>query len=243
MKRILYVILVLVPSVAAADKTFNTGKGVTWDCKKDPVVSINHGGGTYKLKGACTTINVNGGGGKLTIESVDELNLAGAKITVTVGTVATINLLGNKNKVTWKTAKTGDAPAINHIGKDNVVAQTGTPAGDAKTPPTVTTAAAPKVPAGTAVDCGKTPVFSYNENDSVFTLTGKCDKVMIAGNNNKVNVVDSVDNVMLSGNDNSVAATAVNTVATSGNNNTVTYKGTKPKVMNPGNGNKITPAK
>jgi len=235
MKRIFFLILVLAPSVAAADKSFTMGKGTTWDCKKDPVVSISHGKGVYKFKGACTTINVMGGSNKLTIESVDELNLSGAKNTVTVGTVGTINLVGSKNNVTWKAAKTGDTPAINHVGKDNVVAQ----AGGAKTPP-----AAPKV-AGTAIDCAKQPTLNQVDNDATFTLTGKCDKIMISGNNNKV-FVDSVSNVMLSGNANTLEARAVDVIATSGNDNTVTYKTavtTKTKVMNTGNGNKITSVK
>lgn len=245
MKRIFFLILVLVPSAAAADKSFTMGKGTTWDCKKDPVVSISHGKGVYKFKGACTTINVSGGSNKLTIESVDELNLSGAKNTVTVGTVGAINLVGSKNNVTWKAAKTGDAPAINHVGKDNVVTQAGgakTP--PAATPPASTPAAAPKV-AGTAIDCAKQPTLNQVDNDATFTLTGKCDKIMISGNNNKV-FVDSVGNVMLSGNNNTLEARAVDVIATSGNDNKVSYKTavtTKTKVMNTGNGNKITSVK
>ncbi|HEY5925815.1 MAG TPA: DUF3060 domain-containing protein [Kofleriaceae bacterium] len=250
MKRILFSILVFVPFVASADKKFTQGKGTTWDCKKDPVVSISHGGGKYTFKGACTTINVSGGGNKLTVESADELNLSGAKNVVTIGTVGSINLVGSKNTVTWKAAKTGDAPSINHVGKDNVVAQTG--GGTKPTATASTAAAAPPATAtapataGTVIDCAKTAVFSYVENDGTFTLQGKCDKIMISGNNNKVRV-ETVGNVMLSGNANTVEATKVDTVATSGNDNKVTYKGpltgTKTKVMNTGNGNKISAVK
>ena len=68
---------------------------------------------------------------------------------------------------------------------------------------------------------------------------------MISGNNNKV-FVDSVSNVMLSGNENTIEARAVDVIATSGNENKVTYKTavtTKTKVMNTGNGNKISSVK
>ena len=62
------------PMLARADKNFAAGKGGAWDCTKDPVVNINHGNGTYQLSGKCTTINLNGGNNKLTIESVETIN-------------------------------------------------------------------------------------------------------------------------------------------------------------------------
>lgn len=240
MKRILVCLLTFIPAVVVADKSFMTGKGATWDCKKDPVVSIMHGKGVYTFKGACTSINVAGGTNKLTIESVDELNLTGAKNTVTVGTVGTINLTGSKNNVTWKGAKSGDAPSINNVGKDNVVAQAGGAA--PKTPPATTTTAAPKATGGgTAIDCNKSPSFMHADNDGTFTLTGKCKHVMISGNNNKL-TVENAEHVMLTGNKNSVTGTLA-AVDTSGNDNSVSYKGTKPKISNTGNGNKIGAAK
>jgi hypothetical protein len=239
MKRILVLVVVLVPAAASADKAFMTGKGTTWDCKKDPVVSIMHGKGTYKLKGACTTVNVSGGSNKLTIESVDELNLTGAKNTVTVTTVGTINLTGSKNNVTWKAAKTGDAPSINNVGKDNTVAQTGAPA--TATPPAATATAPKTSGGGTAIDCAKNPSFVYADNDGTFTLSGTCKHVMISGNNNKL-TIENAEHVMLSGNKNSVTGTLA-AVDTSGNDNSVSYKGAKPKISNTGNGNKIGAAK
>jgi hypothetical protein len=248
MKRILCLLMVLVPSVAGADKIWNAGKGTTWDCKKDPVVGINHGKGVYKFKGACQTLNLNGGKVKITAESFDVINVNGSKNDITVASVGTVNVTGSNNKVTWKAAKSGDAPTVNNIGKDNVVAQAG---GAAPTTPPGTTAAAPKPAApaattGTVIDCAKTSTFSYAENDGTFTLQGKCDKLLLSGNNNKVRV-ESVNNVMLSGNENTVEATKVDIIATSGNDNKVTYKGpntgTKTKVMNTGNGNKISTVK
>lgn len=244
MKRILFLLLVFVPAVAGADKVWTSGKGATWDCKKDPVVSIMAGKGTYTFKGACTSINVSGGKNKITVESADALNVSGATNTITIASVSTINLVGSTNKVTWKTAKTGDAPAISVIGKNNVVAQ----AGGAKPAPT-TTAAADAKPAvgGSAIDCAKTATFMYAENDGTFTLTGKCDKILISGNNNKLKV-ESANTVLLSGNKNAVDAVAVNAIDTSGNENTVSYKKAvttagKTKISNTGNGNKISVAK
>ncbi len=246
MKRILVLVVVLVPAAASADKAFMTGKGTTWDCKKDPVVSIMHGKGTYKLKGACTTVNVTRGSNKLTIESVDELNLTGAKNTVTVTTVGTINLTGSKNNVTWKAAKTGDAPSINNVGKDNVVSGAGGTA--AKTAPS-TTAPAPK-PAAPAtrdftVDCSKSGSFTAADNDGSFTVTGTCDSISISGNHNKLKI-ESVKTLSISGNENTAEPAAVATIATSGNDNRVSYKtstATKTKVLNTGNGNKIATVK
>ena len=109
MKRILLMIA-LVPSVAAADKEL--AKGQTWDCKKDPVVHIGNGKGTYTFKGTCTSISVGGGQNKLTIEAVGTLDVGGAKNTIKVGTVDTIDVGGAGNTITWKKAKSGDKPTL-----------------------------------------------------------------------------------------------------------------------------------
>ena len=121
MNRIVCLLLALVPATSFADKTFT--KGTTWDCKKDPVVAINHGGGSYTLKGECTTVAINGGGVTLKAEAIDELDVNGGGCKVTVGTVATININGASNKVTWKTAKSGDKPEVNVNGAENKVDQ------------------------------------------------------------------------------------------------------------------------
>src|SRR5262245_36696401 len=107
-------LLVAMPISAQAEKVFTkAGKGATtWDCSKDPVVKINHGGANYVFKGNCTLIFTNAGSGKLTIESVDTLDINGAKNVVTVGTVGDIKLTGANNTVTWSKAKKGDEPKI-----------------------------------------------------------------------------------------------------------------------------------
>jgi hypothetical protein len=110
MKRIAILLLTIAPAVASADKEL--AKGATWDCKKDPVVHIGNGKGTYTFKGACTSIAVAGGQNTLKIEAVDTLTVGGAKNKITVGTVDTIDVGGAGNKITWKKAKTGDKPTL-----------------------------------------------------------------------------------------------------------------------------------
>ncbi len=61
MKNLLAVVLLLVPSLASADKVFSTEKTGTWDCTKDPTVVINKSTGTYTFTGACKEITINGG--------------------------------------------------------------------------------------------------------------------------------------------------------------------------------------
>jgi len=115
--------LFLVPAAAGyADKVFQKGKGATWDCAKDDVVEINHGGGTYTFKGACKEINLNGGSSKLTIESVASLNLNGAQNKVKIGTLGEIVINGAKNTVTYKKAANGaKKPDVTSNGIGNSV--------------------------------------------------------------------------------------------------------------------------
>src|SRR5262249_40753317 len=108
MKTLIAWIIVLAPALAHADKSLD--KGSSWDCKKDPVVHIDNGDGTYTFTGACKLIDVGGGENTLKIESVDTLQIGGAENTITVGTVDTIDVGGNDNKITWKKAKTGAKP-------------------------------------------------------------------------------------------------------------------------------------
>jgi hypothetical protein len=247
MKRILCLFLVVAPVVAYADKNFTSGKGATWDCKKDPKVNISHGKGVYTFKGACTQINLNGGKSKLTIESVDELNVASAGNTITIGTLGTINLVGANNKVTYKAAKEGDTATVNTVGTGNTIekiggaASTGTGSGSAGSG--ATTTSAPPAGGGTAVDCAKTPSFSYNDNGGTFTFTGTCDKIAINGNDAKL-TVEAVKLLSLTGNNITATVTAADTIATPGNHITVTYKksvtaNAKVKVSNPGNNNSV----
>lgn len=122
MKKIALLVLALVPLTVAADKNYQSGKGTTWDCTKDPVVNINHGKGNYKFKGACDTINLNGGKSTLTIEEVDTLNVSGGQNKITIDTVDTINIAGASNTITYKKTKDGDDTAsVNVVGTGNKV--------------------------------------------------------------------------------------------------------------------------
>ena len=121
MKKLACLLCLLTPALASADKSFT--KGATWDCAKDPVVAINHGGGSYTFKGTCTSVNINGGGVTINAEAADTINVNGGSCKVTVGTVGTINVNGASNTITWKKAKSGDTPEVNVHGASNKVDQ------------------------------------------------------------------------------------------------------------------------
>jgi Protein of unknown function (DUF3060) len=123
MKTLTTLLLVLAPTLALADKTYTSGKGGAWDCAKDATVIINHGAGTYTFKGACKSITVNGGANKLTIESIETLNLNGAQNTVDIGEAGAISVVGSANTITWKKAKSGDKPDIKSVGTGNKIDQ------------------------------------------------------------------------------------------------------------------------
>src|SRR5689334_23546894 len=99
-------------SSARADKVFSTGRGATWNCKQDPVVTIEHGNGNYTLKGTCSTVNLDGGNNSLTIEGATTLNINGAHNKVAIDAVDTINLVGSNNTVSYKGALQGDRPTV-----------------------------------------------------------------------------------------------------------------------------------
>lgn len=121
-KQFVVLLVAITPMIVHADKQFTQGKGGTWDCTKDPVVSINHGQGSYKLSGKCKTVSINGGENKLTIESVDTLNVLGGSNAVTIGTADAINVTGSDNKITYKAAKS-DKVKTQSMGNNNTIAQ------------------------------------------------------------------------------------------------------------------------
>jgi len=110
MKRLVSLVILLAPTLAAADK--NLEKGSTYDCKTDPVVHIGNGAGKYTFTGPCKTIDVGGGKNMLTIESVETLDVGGAMNVIVVGTVGTIDVGGSGNTITWNKALTGDKPTL-----------------------------------------------------------------------------------------------------------------------------------
>jgi hypothetical protein len=111
-------LLLLVPAIAFADKSYNEGHGETWDCAKDATVSINANDGVYTFTSACKSISVNGNKNKVTIEGATKLSVSGNENTVDVTTAEAVSTPGNKNKVSIKKG----APKIRNPGNDNSVA-------------------------------------------------------------------------------------------------------------------------
>jgi hypothetical protein len=121
--RLAVLVVLATSSLAVADKTFNGGKGGTWDCKSDPVVAITSTSGSYTIRGDCKSVNVTGGHNTLTIESVGALDIAGASNTVTIDAVDTVNVNGAANKITWKKGKSVDKPQVSQFGQNNSITQ------------------------------------------------------------------------------------------------------------------------
>jgi hypothetical protein len=121
-------------SVVRADKVFRAGKGATWDCNKDPIVSIEHGNATYTLKGSCKSINLTGGNNTLTIETTGSINVTGAHNKIAIDTVDSINIVGSENTVTYRGTAHGGAPSVSKIGTNNVVTTAARPRSAASPP-------------------------------------------------------------------------------------------------------------
>ena len=121
MKALVGLIIAFIPALSHADKELK--KGSPWDCKKDPVVHIGNGKGTYTFTGKCKTIEVGGGYNTLTIESAETLDVGGARNTITIGTVGTIDVGGDGNTITWKKAQTGDKPILKGQPQRNTITQ------------------------------------------------------------------------------------------------------------------------
>lgn len=94
--------LLLLSSVAFADKHYTEGKGGTWNCAKDGVVSIEANDGKYTFKGACKGVSVNGNNNQITVETTAVLSVNGNKNTVDAATADAVLVPGNENKVTVK---------------------------------------------------------------------------------------------------------------------------------------------
>lgn len=95
------------------------------------------------------------------------------------------------------------------------------------------------------VDCAKDKNVSIAGNKATVTLTGVCEILSVDGN--EAVVTGSASKVRVSGNSNKVNLEAADLIGTTGNSNVVTWKKgvtkAKPKVVNPGNKNKISRVK
>jgi hypothetical protein len=223
MKIILGVLVALAPGAAAADKSFTAGKGATWDCGQDAVVSVSTSNGTYSFTGACKDVRIDGSGLTVSIDSVDKLAINGARNTVTVTTLGDIVVAGGKNTVSYATSIKG-APGIRNLGRDNTIKE----------------AAAANV-----IDCARQKEVSIAKSKARYTLTATCDKVSISGSDNAVSI-EAAKNLAITGSGNTVDIARTDKIAALGANNRVTYGGgltlATPKVAAAGKGNVIAPA-
>jgi len=121
--RIVLCAVLAIPAVAAADKTFAKGTGETWDCAKDPVVTIKTSKGTFGFLGECKRITVGGTKNAVSVATVGKLIVNGSDNRVDVEQVDAIAVGGTRNTVTWKKAGSGDKPKITPGSKTNKVEQ------------------------------------------------------------------------------------------------------------------------
>ena len=123
MKRIV-LLLVLAPSLASADKTYNdAGAKITHDCDKDGNAVLNGSASTGTITGKCDKISINGSTANLTITSVAHLSVTGSMNEVTVEAVDKVSVTGTKNTVTWKKGVSVAKPKVSQTGVGNKVKQ------------------------------------------------------------------------------------------------------------------------
>lgn len=95
--------------------------------------------------------------------------------------------------------------------------------------------------ASVTVDCKQHPEVSLIGNNLTVTLAGKCTRVTVTGNREKV--TGSSTSFFIAGNHNTVTAEAVADITVAGNHNSVTWKTGNPKIKNPGKDNKVSQAR
>jgi hypothetical protein len=120
----LALLLLLVPAIAFADKSYNLGSDVTHDCAKEPEVSINVSGATFRFTGTCKKISINGGENKVEIEAISKLSVNGGDNAVAIGAVDAITVNGSDNNATYKKGLTKAKPRVKLNGADNKVTKT-----------------------------------------------------------------------------------------------------------------------
>jgi hypothetical protein len=237
MKAICSVLVLLVPATALAEKSFNSGKGATWDCAQDGEVSVNTSNGTYTFKGACKEIHLNGSGLTATIESIDELSINGSRNTVTVSALAAVSVNGSDNTVTYGKGNKAN-PQVTNNGKNNTIKT-----GSAATVQATAAPAAPVAPAGvTMMDCAKQPTVSINKAKGNYKLVGTCTKVTVAGSENRMSI-EAAKNLAVTGSKNELTVDKADKIAVMGSNNRVAYNtgltAAMPKVATAGKGNTV----
>lgn len=114
-RALVSVLMVCATHVAIADKHYNEGKGGTWDCAKDGVVTIEANAGKYTFTGTCKSISINGNSNKVTIETTATLSVNGNTNNVTAKSADALLVPGNENVVIVKKAPgTSSNPGTNN---------------------------------------------------------------------------------------------------------------------------------
>jgi DUF3060 family protein len=242
MRTLIGLLIALTPAVAHAGKVYNEGSGGTWDCKKDPVVTINANKGTYTFKGACTAISVNGNASKVTIESVDLLSVNGNENTIEADSASRIAANGNENQVTYKSG----TPKVSNLGTNNKIGSGAATKPAAK--PADKNRPAPDAPGDASViDCTKQPIQAIDSTgENTIRYTGTCTKITISTGSNRL-MIENVKTLSIDGGENTVEIGGVDAIVLNGAENRVTYKkglsGAKPKVSGAGSDNHVMQAK
>ncbi len=121
MHRLVFALL-LVPNFAVADGAIHGDKSGTFDCKKDRVVSLQTGDGTFTFTGTCEKIVVNGANNKLTIENVKKLAIVGDSNTIDIQGADKIAATGSGNTISYKGTTTGKGKtAVASVGSGNKI--------------------------------------------------------------------------------------------------------------------------
>ncbi|MFT3697242.1 MAG: DUF3060 domain-containing protein [Kofleriaceae bacterium] len=226
-------LLMLIPTVAFAGKSFNDGKGGEWDCGKDPVVSIQTNEGTFTLKGACKAVSVNGNQNVVKIDNATNVSANGNQNKITVTNADAVSANGNENTITIANG----SPKVSNPGTNNKINAGGASANAGA-------AAAPKVAAlsATAVDCTNTPEYKITSGDGSYQFHGTCNKITVAGGSNHL-LVENVKEISIAGSKNVVSIGAADRISVAGSDNAVTYKkglsAAKPKVSSVGTNTKV----
>jgi hypothetical protein len=122
MKHLALICALLAPTIASADRVVQGDKSGTFDCSKDPEISIQSGEGAFTFTGTCDKIAVNGGNNKLTIESVKKLAIVGDGNTAAIERADKIGVTGSNNAVSYKGTVSGKGKtAVGSVGLGNKI--------------------------------------------------------------------------------------------------------------------------
>ena len=240
---IVAVVAVLGTSSASADKTYNEGKGGTWDCAKDPAVTLNTNHGSFVITGACKRISVNGNSNTVTAETTARLDVNGNGNTIEAKQADAIATTGNENKVSYgnPSAKTSN------VGRGNTLVAGGGGGGGGATKPAPAAKAKAKPTAGAKdIDCARTSTFTITDGAGTYSFVGTCDKISVTGGENTL-TIEAVKELAVAGAENTIDVGAVDKISAVGNDNKINYKnglsGARPKIKSLGQHNTIEQVK